>query len=300
MDKLRRALGEVGVWSMELKRAHRPQVREAAAELDDLGFRGLWIPGLDGKAALDDVGHLLAAAPHTTVALGILAIWGQDPGALGVRLHQLDIDHGPRTWLGLGISNADAAVGAGQTYGSPTQSMNGYLDALDAATHPVSAARRFLGALGPRMVDLAVDRTAGWHPFLVTPDYIARERVRVGSGPVIATHQAVVLERDPQRARAVARAGIGMFLGFPAYRNNLIRLGFDSEDLIPGGSDRLIDALVAWGDLEEIAHRVSEHRAAGADHVALHVLGADPSATGGLPRRQWRELAALLPTSVNS
>jgi probable F420-dependent oxidoreductase len=145
------------------------------------------------------------------------------------------------------------------------------------------------------MADLAATRTAGWHPFLVTPEYSAGQRARVGAAPVIAPHQAVVLDRDPARARAAARAGIGMFLGFPAYQANLRRLGFTDDDLVPGGSDRLIDAVTAWGDLDDVARRIREHLDAGADHVALHVLTSDPDDRAGMPREQWRELAALLP-----
>lgn len=141
------------------------------------------------------------------------------------------------------------------------------------------------------MADLAVARTAGWHPFLVTPDYVAAQRARVGTAPFLAPHQAVVLESDPAAARETARAGIGVFIGFPAYRANLRRLGFTDDDLVPGGSDRLIDALVAHGGTDEIARRVREHLDAGADHVALHVIDA-PGATG-LPLTQWSELAFL-------
>ncbi|GHJ54191.1 LLM class F420-dependent oxidoreductase [Nonomuraea sp. TT08I-71] len=294
MQELNRTIGPVGIWSMELRGAARPEVREAAAELDELGFPALWIPGLDGRGAVDDVEHLLAAAPRATVALGVLSMWGQDPAALGDRWAALDAAHGPRAVLGLGVSNAHSAANAGQDYGKPTASMTRFLDGLDAAARPIPAERRLLGALGPKMVDLATARTSGWHPFLVTPEYSARQRERVSQGPLIAPHLAVVLDRDPDRARAAARAGIGMFIGFPAYRSNLARLGFDEEDLVPGGSDRLIDALVAWGDLDDVADRVQAHLDAGADHVTLHVLRPDTD-SAGLPLRQWRELAALLP-----
>ncbi|GAA4571581.1 LLM class F420-dependent oxidoreductase [Micromonospora coerulea] len=294
MDGTRTALGAVGIWSMELRGASRPEVREAAAELDERGYRALWIPGLDGRGALDDLGHLLDAAPHAGVVLGVLSMWGQQPEALGDRLAALDSAYGPRTLLGFGVSNPDSAAHAGQDYGNPIASMAHLLDQLDTAAHPVPADRRLLGALGPKMVDLAAARTAGWHPFLVTPEYVAGQRARVGGGPLIAPHLAVVLDADPARARAAARAGVGMFIGFPAYWANLARLGYSKEDLIPGGSDRLIDALVAWGDLDDVARRIRAHLDAGADHVALHVLR--PDGGGALPLPQWRELAALLPT----
>ncbi|MFI6265038.1 TIGR03620 family F420-dependent LLM class oxidoreductase [Micromonospora sp. NPDC051006] len=295
MDNGKHSLGTVGIWSMELRGAARPKVREAAAELDQLGFPALWIPGLDGLGALDDVQHLLAAAPRATVALGVLSMWGQDPARLGDRWSALDAAYGPRALLGLGVSNAHSAANAGQDYGRPTASMSRFLDGLDTAPRPVPADRRLLGALGPKMADLATARTSGWHPFLVTPEYSATQRARVGEAPLIAPHLAVVLDRDPARARAAARAGVGMFIGFPAYRSNLVRLGFGAEDLIPGGSDRLIDALVAWGDLDDVAERIQAHLDAGADHVTLHVLRPDAHDGGDLPRQQWRELATLLP-----
>ncbi|MFF4880942.1 TIGR03620 family F420-dependent LLM class oxidoreductase [Micromonospora sp. NPDC000668] len=298
--RLNTPLPAVGLWSMELRGAADPAVRDAATELDERGFRALWVPGLDGGGAVDDVEHLLGAAPHTTVALGVLAIWGQDPVVLGDRLAALDAGHGPRTVLGFGVSNAHSAARAGQDYGRPVESMGRWLDALDAAPRPVPADRRILGALGPRMADLAADRTAGWHPFLVTPSYTAAQRERVGAQPLVAPHLAVVLDEDPDRARAAARAGIGMFIGFPAYRANLARLGFTDDDLIPGGSDRLIDALVAWGDLDAVATRIREHLDAGADHVALHVLRPDVPDRPALPLPQWRDLATLLPTFAST
>ncbi|TQJ25666.1 putative F420-dependent oxidoreductase [Micromonospora sp. A202] len=295
-NHLNTPLPAVGLWSMELRGAADPVIRDAATELDDQGFRALWVPGLDGGGAVNDIGHLLGAAPHATIALGVLAIWGQDPAALGDRLAALDAAHGPRTVFGFGVSNAHSAAQAGQDYGRPVESMNRWLDSLDAAPRPVPVERRILGALGPRMADLAADRTAGWHPFMVTPDYSAVQRERVGAQPLIAPHLAVVLEKNPERARAAARAGIGMFIGFPTYRANLARLGFTDDDLVPGGSDRLIDALVAWGDLDAVASRIREHLDAGANHVALHVLRPDDPGRPALPLPQWRDLAALLPT----
>ncbi|CAA9371463.1 MAG: hypothetical protein AVDCRST_MAG47-1276 [uncultured Nocardioidaceae bacterium] len=294
MSTLRDALGPIGIWSMELRGASRPEVQEAAIELGELGFPALWVPGLDSNAVLDDLDVLLGAAPHATVASAILSIWSQAPYGLGERLAGLDRVHGPRAVIGLGVSNPRSAAAAGQTFGVPTDAMRHYLEQLDAAPTPVPASRRLLGALGPKMADLAATRAAGWHPFMVTPEYTVGHRERVGPGPVIAPHQAVVLDRDPQRARNAARRGLGMFIGFPSYQGNLRRLGFADEDFASGGSDRLIDAVTAWGDLETVARRIEEHLLAGADHVALQVL--DSSSTGtSMPLQQWRELAGLLP-----
>ncbi|MBY8876026.1 TIGR03620 family F420-dependent LLM class oxidoreductase [Actinacidiphila acidipaludis] len=288
MSELRENLGRVGLWSMQLRSAGRPQVREAVAELDDLGWRAIWMPGLDGAGALDDVGRLLAAAPHSTVVTGVLNIWGQSAAELGAGVAAFDAAYGPRTVIGLGVGNRAGAAARGQHYGDPVDSMSRYLDELGAA---VPAGRLLLGALGRRMADLAAARTAGWHPFLVTPEYVAAQRARVGATPFLAPHQAVVLESDPAVARETARAGIGAFIGFPAYRANLRRLGFTDDDLVPGGSDRLIDALVAHGSADDVVRRVREHLGAGADHVALHVI--DTPGSSGLPLAQWRELAFL-------
>ena len=296
-DEARDRLGSVGIWSMEL-RSPTNATLETVSMLDSLGVRTLWVPGLDGQGVLNDVDALLSAAPNATVTLGVLSIWSQTAVELGDRLATLDDRHGPRTLVGLGISNPHAAENAGRRYGTPTGSMRTYLDELDAAPSPVPSSRRLLGALGPRMVDVAASRTAGWHPFIVPPEYVHTERGRVGPGPVIAPHQAVVLEPDPTAARAVARAGVGMYIGFPAYRSNLARLGFTDDDLVPGGSDRLIDALVAHGSVEDIARRVEEQLAAGADHVAVHVLSSNPRLHGGpgghAPVAEWRDLAAVV------
>ncbi|MFE7506176.1 TIGR03620 family F420-dependent LLM class oxidoreductase [Promicromonospora sp. NPDC057488] len=288
-------LGPLGVWSMGLRSADRPEAQDAAAELDELGLRTLWIPGLDGRGALDDAGHLLRAAPHSTVTLGVLGIWGTPAGEVAREVARLDGLHGPRTVVGLGISDPRSARSHGQRFGSPVDSMTRYLDDLDAAPAPVPAERRLLGALGPRMAALGAARTAGTHPFLVPPRYTADLRATLGPDPLVAPHQAVVLDTDPDRARATARAGVGMFVGLPAYRNNLRRLGFGDDDLVPGGSDRLVDSLVAWGDLDAIRERLREHLDAGADHVAVHVLGS-----ADLPMPAWRELATLAPSLADA
>ena len=288
--ELAQLLGPAGVWSMELRGASRPEVQDAAAELDELGLRALWIPGLDGKGVFDDADRLLAAAPRSSVVLGVLGIWGQSPADVAGRLTRLDQSYGPRAVVGLGVSDPNSAKSRGQDFGSPVGSMSSYLDGLDDSQSTVPATRRLLGAMGPRMVALAADRTAGIHPFLVPPQYSANQRAVVGPDPLIAPHQAIVLDTNPEGARAAAREGIGMFIGFPAYQNNLRRLGYDDGDLVPGGSDRLIDQLVAWGSIEDVHSRLRQHLDAGADHVAVHVLGGN-----GIPLASWRELATLLP-----
>ncbi|TCM51204.1 TIGR03620 family F420-dependent LLM class oxidoreductase [Kribbella sp. VKM Ac-2568] len=294
------ALGRVGVWSMELRNAGRPGVAEAAAELADRGITALWIPGLDGRGVFDDTDELLTASPKTYVVLGVLGIWRQEASVLSARVQELDLRHGPRTIVGLGVSDRNAAAAVGRTYASPVDAVSEYLDELAQEQSPIARERLLLGALGPRMAQLAAERTAGIHPFLVNPDYTARMRDRLGSDAIIAPHQAVVFSADAEQARAVARDQLGMFVGFDAYRNNLRRLGFTDSDLVPGGSDRLIDALVAWGDDGAIGRRLREHLDAGADHVAVQVLPTAPADNGlpspggdGLPLAGWRRLADL-------
>ena len=167
--------------------------------------------------------------------------------------------------------------------------MADFLDGLDAAAPPVPADGRALAALGPRMLALAGGRTVGAHPYLVTPEHTQRAREILGEGPLLAPEQMVILETDPASAREIARAAMRVYLHAPNYVANLLRLGF-TEDDIGQASDRLVDALIAWGDEATIARRVDEHRQAGADHVCVQVLTGEPA----LPRAGWRALAAAL------
>jgi probable F420-dependent oxidoreductase len=169
--------------------------------------------------------------------------------------------------------------------------MRSYLDELDAAGHPVPPESRILAALGPRMLELSRDRSAGAHPYFVPVEHTAVARDVLGAGPVLAPEQAVVLEPDPVRARELARRHVPRYLELPNYANNLRRLGFGDDDLRDGGSDRLVDAIVAWGDEEAIADRVRAHHDAGADHVCIQVVGVDGTAP---PRETWRRLAPAL------
>ncbi|GAA3579467.1 TIGR03620 family F420-dependent LLM class oxidoreductase [Kribbella ginsengisoli] len=285
------ALRRVGVWSMELRNAGQAGI-EAAADLAERGISALWIPGLDGRHIFEDTDELLTASPSTYVVHGVLGIWRQEAKELAARVHELDSRHGPRTIVGLGVSDRNAAAAVGRTYASPVAAISEYLDTIAKERNPIPRERLLLGALGPKMAQLAADRTAGIHPFLVSPEYTATMRAQLGPDAFIAPHQAVVFTTDAERARAVAREQLGMFIGFDAYRNNLKRLGYTDSDLVPGGSDRLIDALVAWGDEESIGRRLREHLEAGADHVAVQVLSAAP-AGNGLPVKDWRRLADL-------
>jgi probable F420-dependent oxidoreductase len=169
--------------------------------------------------------------------------------------------------------------------------MSSFLDALDAAGADACREERLLAALGPRMLDLARERTAGAHPFLVTPEHTAIARAALGPGKLLAPEIKAVLVEDPGQARAIARTQTSICVAQPNYINNLLRMGFEEHDLLDGGSDRLVDAVVAWGDESVVADRVTAHLDAGADHVAVQVLTSEP---GKAPREEWRRIAAAV------
>jgi probable F420-dependent oxidoreductase len=281
-------LGPTGIWSIELRMGDPAEIQDAAAELDALGWGTLWIPGLDGGYALRDAERLLSATRTVKVAFGVLSIWRHRADETAAGHARLRNAFGGRLVMGLGVSDPTAARAAGRDY-RPLWDMGAYLDELDRAPVALPKGERVLAAMGPRMVDLAGRRTAGVHPFMVTPEYSAATRERLGAGPLIAPYQAAVLETDPATARAAARGFLGAAVAMDHYARSLLRQGFTEEDLTGGGSDRLIDSVVAWGDADAIRQRVRAHHAAGADHVCLHVISTRP----GLPRREWRELAPM-------
>lgn len=288
MDKSM-GIGNVGIWSFEL-RGRSGAETDAAAELQERGWGALWIPGAGGPGIWADAERLLAAGSDAKVALGVLSIWSPDASVASEERARLVGIYGDRLITGLGVSNPRAAAAAGRTFDTPIRAMTRFLDALDAEADPLPRNQRLVGALGPKMVGLAGARTAGIHPFLVTPESSDRNRSILGRTKLIAPQQAVVLETDPEKARAIARRGIGMFYTFPSYQQNLKRLGFADEDFTHGGSDRLIDATVAWGSLDAVRRRVAEHLDAGADHVALQVLTDHQT----MPAAEWRELGDAL------
>jgi probable F420-dependent oxidoreductase len=200
-----------------------------------------------------------------------------------------------RFLLGIGVSHAPLVGMRGHDYDKPLSAMRQYLDAMDSAPFmafgPAEAPPRVIAALAPKMLELAKERALGSHPYFVPPEHSAYARKILGKGPLLAPEQTVVLETDPTKARAIARTFMQTYLGLPNYVNNLKRLGFTDDDVANGGNDKLVDAIVAWGKVEDIVRRVKAHHDAGADHVCLQVLTEDPRA---LPMQQWRELATAL------
>ena len=281
-----------GIWSSQLRYGDAAAAKAHAAELEALGYSALWIPDVGGDL-FTPLGNLLAATTTATVATGILNVWMHTPDETAAEHARLTAEHGARLLLGLGISHQPLIdhVQESGTYRKPVATMASYLDGLDAAATPVAVADRMLAALGPKMLELARTRTTGTHPYLVTPELTRAARSGIGPDGVVACEQGVVLETDPAKAREVARIHLERYLGLPNYANNWKRQGFTDDDTANGGSDRLVDALVVWGDEATVAARIAEHRDAGADHVCIQVLTADPTE---FPIEQWRALAPAL------
>jgi probable F420-dependent oxidoreductase len=278
----------VGIWSSQLRYGDPGESADAAAELDELGFPALWIPDVGGPV-FDSVGHLLASTKRTVIATGILNLWMHSPDDVAESYATLTAEHGDRFLLGIGVSHAPL-IDAGQPgrYRKPLAATASFLDALDAAPRPVPIERRVLAALGPKMLQLSASRAGGAHPYLVTPDHTASARSALGQGPLLLPEQTVILTDSADEARQVGTDWLRSYLALPNYANNLLRSGF-SEDDVTQVSDRLFDAIIAWGDEDAIMDRVAEHRSAGADHVCVQVLLADPRA---FPRAEWRRIAA--------
>ena len=286
--------GPVGVWAGSFRLKDTGLVSDAAAELDELGYGVLWFPGGTSRT-FDVAATLLRGTRRSMVATGIANIWVNQPAEAARETSELNARYGNRFLLGLGVSHQPMVErfrpGA---WRSPLDAMTQYLDELDRCRPVVPEQSRLLAALGPKMLELASSRSAGTHPYLVTPDQTAVIRDRIGPGALVAVEQGVVLDSDAARGRSTARTALEMYLALPNYVSNWKRAGFTDNDVDNGGSDRLVDALIARGSPEQVVSRLREHLHAGADHVCLQVL--TPSAAT-LPRAAWRELASALELS---
>jgi probable F420-dependent oxidoreductase len=286
------SLGAVGVWSNPLRyHPDRAEASDAAVELEELGYGTLWLPDIGGDV-LGDVGGILDATRAVAVATGILNIWMHPAAAIAAGTAELEERHPGRFLLGLGASHA-VVVDAEEPgrYGRPLSVMRAYLDELDAAPTPVPPSRRLLAALGPKMLALSAERSAGAHPYFVTAAYTRGAREALGPDVLLAPEVSVLLDADPSSARATGRQVLADYLALPNYVKNFRRQGFGDEDMTGGGSDRMVDELIAWGDDAAIARRVREHLDAGADHVCIQVVGIGQ---GVLAREEWRRLAPVL------
>ncbi|HEX3812882.1 MAG TPA: LLM class F420-dependent oxidoreductase [Mycobacteriales bacterium] len=277
-------VGRIGVW-LRSSAASGSELVGTARELERLGYGAIWLGGANGD--LRSAQAMLDATQRITVATGIVSMWTIPAQELAINHARVTAAHPGRFLLGIGASH-EALVG--ERYRRPYSALVSYLDELDAAGVPKS--ERVLAALGPKVLALAAERSRGAHPYLVTPDYTAGARQVLGSGPLMATEQKVALAGDVEQSRKLGRPAVAPYLKMPNYLNNLRRDGFTDADFAHGGSDRLIDALVAGPDPAAVSARVQAHLDAGADHVCLQVVTAD----GSLPTAEWAKLAEALPT----
>jgi len=281
-------LGRIGIWSSALRNAEGDAAARAATELEQLGYGALWFPGGAREGITKHISALLGATSRVAIATGILSIWTHPAADVTRDFLDWEQRYPGRFLLGIGISHSHVVERAGLTYQKPLQKLKGYLDELDAQSPSVPIERRCIASLGPRSLQLARERSWGTHPYFVPVAHTKVAREAVGPDKLVATELMVVLETDPDKARALARPHMAMYLSAPNYATNLLRLGYSQQDLDTGGSDRIVDDIVAWGSPQKILDRVHEHHAAGADHVCVQVLTADRRVPA---LDEWRTLA---------
>jgi probable F420-dependent oxidoreductase len=287
-------LGRIGVWAF-LDALRADETAAFARRVEALGYGTLWFPEIRGRNSFVQAGWLLAATQRMIVASGIANIYLREPFAAATAQRTLAEQSRGRYLLGLGLSHKPMVEGVlARDYASPLATVRAYLDGIERAAYaspePAEKPPLVLAALASKLLAMAAERTQGAHTFLVPPAHTAFARRALGDGPWLCVEQKVLLESDPARARSIARKGCAFYLGLANYQASLRRLGYEDADLVDGGSDRLIDALVAWGSEAEIAARIQKHFDAGASHVCINPI--DP--TGG-DRPDARVLEALAP-----
>jgi probable F420-dependent oxidoreductase len=289
-------MGSIGLWTFALDRQPWSRAAEAAAEIEAMGWAAIWVPEATNRNALVNATLLLGATERCTIATGVAPIHNRDAVASANGQRALDDAFPGRFLFGLGVSHKPLVEGVrGGEYTPPLAAMREYLDAMDAAPYsafpPATPGRRVLAALGPKMLALAAERADGAHPYLTTPEHTHGAAAILGPGKILAPDQKVLIETDPEVARRVARGHLAGYLQLPNYCRSFLRQGLTASDLEGGGSDRLVDTLVAWGDVEAIVARVRQHLDAGASHVAVQLL---PREMTDLPLEEYRLLADAL------
>ena len=288
-------IGTWGIWTAGLDLHPTARVRDVLVEMDEMGWGAVWRPESTGRDALVSSALWLDACPRMAVATGIAQTYARHPLTTMAAARTLDEAHPDRFLLGLGVSHAPMVVDVrGLDYSTPLSDMRQYLAAMDAAPYTALGLEgrppRILAALGPKMLQLSADAADGAHPYFTTPEHTALARDIIGPDKFLAPEQMCVIESDPGRARDIARSHMGRYLQLPNYTNNLVRMGFEEAE-IADVSDRLVDAIVVWGDIDTVVARLHEHLEAGADHVCVQALTEDPNE---LPFNQWRALASAL------
>jgi probable F420-dependent oxidoreductase len=295
IDGLRKRLGRVGVWTNVPVVAEPSAARDAVAEIEELGYWAVWYPEAVWKESFSAAALVLSWTSRLVAASGITNVYARDATSAASGAKTLADAFPGRFVLGLGCSHEPLVQMRGHVYGKPVSTMRAYLDAMDSAPYeahePAEPAPRVLAALGPRMLDLAAERTAGAHPYFVPVEHTAFARERLGPEPYLAVEQAVVLESDAARALDVIRPFASFYVAADNYRRNLLRLGWPEADLSDGGSDRLLEAVVVHGDEGAIRERVRAHLEAGADHVCIQAL---PNTSVEAQLGQLRALAPAL------
>jgi probable F420-dependent oxidoreductase len=288
-------LGTYGIWYGGIDALATPQAQDAVREIERLGFGSMWVAEAVGRDPFASSAILLSATERLALATGIANVYARDPMTMVAGQKTLAEAFPNRFLLGLGVSHGHLVAGIRKhDYSKPYSYMVDYLDRMDKALFmaqgPDSDPGRVLAALGPKMLELSATRANGAHPYFTTAAHTRIARDTMGPNALLAPEQMVVLSTDPSEARAIARGGMKIYLGLPNYYNNLRRIGFDESDWSDGGSDRLVDAITAWGTPDQVAARINEHRDAGADHVCIQVLTSGRAA----PVAQWGELAGAL------
>ncbi|HZL54578.1 MAG TPA: TIGR03620 family F420-dependent LLM class oxidoreductase [Solirubrobacteraceae bacterium] len=276
-------LGDFGVWTT-YRTISEDQAAEAAALAESLGYGAFW---LGGSPRLASTRPLLEGSERIAIATGIVNVWQYEPSALAAEYAELASDYGERLLLGIGIGHPEAT----SEYATPLAKMNAFFDGLDGAVPPVPRERRCASALAPKMLELSARRGIGAHTYFVPVEHTRWARELLGPDALIATELACVLDSDLERGRAAARVYAQGYLRLSNYTRSLRRFGFEDADLVDGGSDRLLDAVVPCGSAGQIAVVARAHLEAGADHVCLQPVGVD-----GIPHAEWEALAAALST----
>jgi probable F420-dependent oxidoreductase len=270
-------LGKLGVW-ISMDGMSAAAAAAFAKRVEDRGYAALWIPESRGRNALVHSSWLLANTQRLIVATGIANIYARDPMAMANGQRGLNEQSAGRFLLGVGVSHRPMVHGMrGHTYGKPVATMRAYLQGMREAPYQAPMPREtpmtIVAALGPRMMALSSELADGAHPYNTTPEHTAQARAILGSGKLLCPEVWVLLESDPAAARSAARQALSRYLQLENYVNSWRREGFDDEDLAGGGSERFVDAMVAWGDERAIRARIQEHWDAGADHVCLQAIG---------------------------
>jgi len=287
-------LGKLGVWTF-LDLMKGPEAAAFCQKVEALGYGAIWFPEAVGRDPFVFATHLLDATDTLALATGIVNIYARDAMTTANALRTIEEAHPGRFLLGLGVSHHNLVEWVRKhDYSKPLTTMRQYLERMDASMFkgvaPAEPPSRVLAALGPKMLALSAELADGAHPYFVPVEHTAIAREAIGPEKLLAVEQMIVLESEPDRARDIARKHMGIYLGLPNYANNLLRLGFSEAD-VTDASDKVVDAIVAWGSVDDAVGRVQAHHDAGADHVCVQVLTEDG---GRVPIDEWRLLAEAL------